>query len=591
METSQPRPTGSLKSLGQLWPLVTHYRVHISAAAIFLIISAAATLVLPIAVRQVIDQGFAAGQVEQINQWFWYLFAAASVMAFAGGLRFYFVSWLGQRIITDLRRKVYAQIMQLSPWFFETTKTGEVLSRLNTDTTLVESLVGSNISFVLRNMVMLLAAAVMLVVTSPKLAGYMSIMIPLIVVPILILGRRVRKHSRNAQDRIADFTAQGVETINAIQTVQAMAQELRETLRFEKAVENAFSANLRLIRANVILIVSVILLAFGGIVFVLWLGAQAVLSNNLTPGELGQFVLYALIVASAVGGLGEMWGSVQRAAGALERLLELLNTEPDIRTLEQPVDIAEVCPPGEPIEVRFNNVHFAYPSQADSPVLQQFDLSIQPGETIALVGPSGAGKSTLIQLLLRFYDPQSGTINVNNTNIRELDPTALRRHVALVPQDVVIFSDNIRENIRYGKPDATNAEVKAAARLAYADEFIDKMPDGYDTFLGERGQRLSGGQRQRIAIARAVLLDPPLLIMDEATSSLDAQSERHVQHAIETLRKNRSLLIIAHRLATIRQADRIVLLNNGTIEAIGKHDELIRKSELYAHLAALQFMQ
>ncbi|GAB4125205.1 MAG: ABC transporter ATP-binding protein/permease [Wenzhouxiangellaceae bacterium] len=590
------RPPGNWRNLKALLPLARPYRGKMILAGVFLLLSTMATLVLPVAVRQVIDEGFSASNIAGIDRWFWLLFVVVAILAVTGGLRYYFVSWLGQRLITDLRKRVYERVIRMSPSFFETTRTGEVLSRLNTDTTLVESLVGANVSFVLRNGLLFIASAVMLAVTSPKLAAIMGVMIPLTVLPVMLLGRRVRKLSRSGQDSVANFTAIGTETINAVQIVQSMAQEQRESERFDEATEQAFLVNRSRIRAGVLLIISVILLSFGGIVFVLWLGAHAVLEQRMTPGELGQFVLYALIAASAVGGLGEMWGSIQRAAGALERLLELLEASPDIFTPPQPQSLrvtgdAASDQRSDGIEVCFDQVSFAYPSAPERKVLDGLDFTIRRGETVALVGPSGAGKSTLIQLLLRFYDPSSGSILVNGKNLRELDLHELRSTISLVPQDTVIFSGDVRDNIRYGRPDATDAEILEAARMAHVDEFVRELSDGYDTFLGERGMRLSGGQRQRIAIARAVLMDPPLLLLDEATSSLDAESERQVQQAIESLRRQRSMLIIAHRLATVRMADRIVLLNRGVVEAIGSHDELIKTSSLYAHLAELQFMR
>lgn len=590
------RPPGNWRNLKALLPLARPYRSKMILAGLFLLLSTMATLVLPVAVRQVIDEGFSASNIAGIDRWFWLLFVVVAILAVTGGLRYYFVSWLGQRLITDLRKRVYERVIRMSPSFFETTRTGEVLSRLNTDTTLVESLVGANVSFVLRNGLLFIASAVMLAVTSPKLAAIMGVMIPLTVLPVMLLGRRVRKLSRSGQDSVANFTAIGTETINAVQIVQSMAQEQRESERFDEATEQAFLVNRSRIRAGVLLIISVILLSFGGIVFVLWLGAHAVLEQRMTPGELGQFVLYALIAASAVGGLGEMWGSIQRAAGALERLLELLQASPDIFTPPQPQSLRVTRDDvsgqrSDGIEVCFDQVSFAYPSAPERKVLDGLDFTIRRGETVALVGPSGAGKSTLIQLLLRFYDPSSGSILVNGNNLRELDLHELRSTISLVPQDTVIFSGDVRDNIRYGRPDATDTEILEAARMAHVDEFVRELEHGYDTFLGERGMRLSGGQRQRIAIARAVLMDPPLLLLDEATSSLDAESERQVQQAIESLRRQRSMLIIAHRLATVRMADRIVLLNRGVVEAIGSHDELIKASSLYAHLAELQFMR
>lgn len=584
------RKKGDFKDLSALLPLFKPYGKALLCAATFLLISGAAVLVLPVALRQVIDQGFGGADPAGIDRWFWLLFAVAALMAIAGGLRYYFVSWLGQRLVTDLRQQVYANVMRLDPIFFETTKTGEVVSRLNTDTTLVESLVGTNISLALRNALMLVGAGIMLVVTSPRLAAMMLILIPLIIVPIKYIGGYVRRLSKTGQDEIAEFTALGTETINAMSTVQEMVQEEHESQRFADAAEHAFVANRKRIIAQVVMIVTVIMLSFGSIVFILWRGAHAVLDGAMTAGELSQFVLYAVIAASSVGNLGEMWGSVQRAAGALERLFELLHAKPEILAPEVPkaLPISEQSADG--LEVRFEQVSFAYPARPETNVLDNLSFTIRSGETVALVGSSGAGKTTILQMLLRFYDPQQGRILVNGVDIRELDPQVLRKKLAVVPQDTVIFSGDVRSNICYGEPDATEQQLIQAAQQAYADEFVQELSDGYDTYLGERGQRLSGGQRQRIAIARAVLLNPPLLLLDEATSNLDAESERRVQQAIDELRSDRSMIIIAHRLATIRKADRILLLDKGKLQAQGSHEELLESSPLYAHLAGLQFL-
>jgi len=582
----EQRPNArNLSSLAALRPLVARYRWQIALAVGFLLISAAGALAVPAAVGQVIDRGFIAEDLRHIDRWFWLLFAAAAVMAIGGGLRFYWVSWLGQRVVADIRKAVFARILVMDPEFFAHTRTGEVLSRLNTDTTLIETLVGSTVSFGLRNVLMLVASSVALVLTAPKLAGVIGMLIVLVVLPVVMLGRWVRGFSRQAQDRIADISALGDEAINAVQTVQAFAQETRETRRFDQTVEPAVVANQRRILASTLLIVTVILMTFGVITFVLWLGARAVLSDSLSPGQLGQFVLYAAIAAGSTASLSEIWGQLQRAAGAMERLAELMQLRPRIATPSAP----ERLPDGA-VEIEFDRVDFAYPGRQDRKVLQELSLTIRRGETVALVGPSGAGKSTILQLLLRFYDPVAGSVRIGGVDLRRLDVQALRRAIGLVPQDVVVFSGSALENIAYGRPEAGVDELTRAAQAAHAQEFIEQLPDGYQTFLGERGMRLSGGQRQRIAIARALLKAPALLLLDEATASLDAHSERLVQEALDTLAQNRTVLVVAHRLATVRRADRILVIDQGRLVAEGTHDQLIQSNPLYARLAALQFL-
>ncbi len=575
----------NLKSLVSLWPYVARYRLAISLAVVFLTVAAAAALAIPMAVGQVIDRGFMAEDVAHINRWFWLLFVAAAVMAISGGLRYYWVSWLGQRVVADIRKAVYDRVMSMSPEFFGRTRTGEVLSRLNTDTTLVETMVGSSASFAIRNLLMLVASAVLLVITAPRLAGIIGILIPLIIVPVILIGRWVRRLSRSAQDRVADFSALGDETINAVSTVQSFAQERRESVRFGQAVEEAFSAARKRIRASTLLMVLVILITFGAITFVLWLGARAVLEGEMTPGVLSQFVLYAVIAASSMAALSELWGDIQRAAGAMERLSELLEVESAIQAPVNPRTI-----PDKPLDLVFESVSFAYPARPEMPVLQDLDLRINPGETVAIVGPSGAGKSTLFQLILRFFEPDRGCIRLGGVDLRDLDPAALREHLGVVPQDVVIFSGDAADNISYGRPEAEYREVEAAASAAHAREFIDRLPQGYRTPLGEKGVRLSGGQRQRIAIARALIKNPPLLLLDEATSSLDAESEVLVQQALDELSAERTVLVIAHRLATVRRADRILVLEDGKLVAEGDHEQLLETSPLYRRLARLQFM-
>jgi ATP-binding cassette subfamily B protein len=582
MQRPESRHFGSLRALN---PFIRRYRLQIGLAALFLVVSAAGTLAIPAAVGQVIDRGFMAEDLANINRWFWLLFLAATLMAVGGGLRFYWVSWLGQRVVADIRKAVYGRVLSMSPEFFSTTRTGEVLSRLNTDTTLVETLVGSTVSFGIRNLLMLVASAVALIVTAPSLAGVIGLLIVLIIAPVVLLGRWVRSLSRSAQDRVADFSAQGDETINAVQTVQAFAQEARERERFAQAVESAFEAARDRIRASTVLIVLVILLTFGAITFVLWLGARSVLTGEMSPGQLGQFVLYAAIAAGSTASLSEIWSQLQRAAGAMERLAELLEARPSIVDPESPLPL-----PDGPLGVAFEGVDFAYPARPDDRVLQGLDFEVSPGETVAIVGPSGAGKSTLFQLLLRFYDPDRGLVRIGGVDVRRLDLHTLRHRLGVVPQDVVMFSGSAADNIAYGVPEAEPKAVDAAARAAHADEFVRRWPDGYATFLGERGVRLSGGQRQRIAIARALIKRPPLLLLDEATASLDAESERLVQEALNEIGTDRTVLVIAHRLATVRRADRIIVLDQGRVVAQGRHDELVASNPLYARLARLQFL-
>ncbi len=572
-------------TLGALRPFLARYRWQIAMAALFLSISAAGALTIPFAVGQVIDRGFVAANLDHVNRWFWLLFAAAAVMAVGGGLRFYWVSWLGQRVVADIRKAVYARVLAMTPEFFARTRTGEVLSRLNTDTTLIETLVGSTVSFGIRNLLMLFASAIALAITAPSLAGVIALLIALIIVPVAVLGRWVRRLSRSAQDRIADISALGDEAINAVETVQAFAREAHETERFDAAVEQAVRANRARIAASTLLIVVVILLTFGAVTFVLWLGARAVLAETMTPGQLGQFVLYAVIAAGSTASLSEIWGQLQRAAGAMERLAELLALEPAITSPQQP----DAWPDG-PLSIRFEGVSFAYPERAEQPALEAVSFDVEPGETVALVGPSGAGKSTIFRLLLRFHDPDQGTIRIGEVDLRRLDLGALRRGLGLVPQDVAMFSGSAGENIAYGELSAPEPAIEQAAADAHADEFIDRWPERYATFLGERGQRLSGGQRQRIAIARALIKEPAVLLLDEATASLDAESERLVQDALDRVSKTRTVLVIAHRLATVRRADRILVLDRGRVVAQGSHDALMRDSELYARLARLQFL-
>jgi len=582
---------GSLAAFRGLLPFLKPYRNRFLVAGVALLVAAGATLAIPYAFKQMIDLGFGAGagvrSAAHVNQVFLALFAVATVLALATAARFYSVSWLGERVTADIRNAVYAHVVQQSPEFFETTKTGEVLSRLTTDTTLIQSVVGTSISMALRNVLLFLGGLVMLFVTSPKLSSIIIGLLILTVLPIVMFGRRVRKLSRDSQDRVADASAMAGEILNAMPTVQAFTHENLEAARFGATVEGAFSTAMRRIQARAFLTMLAIVLVFGTIVFVLWLGAHAVLEGSMTGGDLGQFILYASIVAGAIGALSEVMGEAQRAAGATERLLELLAVRSDIQNPAQPQTLPPRAANGAALTL--SDVQFSYPSRPDTLALDHVTLDIKPGETVAVVGPSGAGKTTLFQMLLRFYDPQSGAIRLDGTDIRLLDLHTLRAAIGIVPQDTVIFSADAMENIRYGRADATDQEVIQAARLAAAHEFIERLPNGYKSFLGERGVRLSGGQRQRIAIARALLKNPPLLLLDEATSALDAESERLVQGALEAAMVGRTTVIIAHRLATVQRADRIIVMEDGRIVETGTHQSLVALGGIYANLAALQF--
>jgi len=582
---------GALSALAGLFPFLRPYRRQFVFAGIALIVAACATLAIPYAFKQMIDLGFgaAAGErsIRHVDATFLALFGVATVLALATAARFYLVSWLGERVTADIRAAVYRHVVNQSPEFFETTQTGEVLSRITTDTTLIQSVVGTSISLALRNTLLFAGGLAMLFVTSAKLSSIILALLVLVIVPIVLFGRRVRTLSRDSQDRIADASAMAGEILNAMPTVQAFTHEHIESTRFGDSVESAFQTAMRRIRARAFLTMLAIVLVFGTIVFVLWLGAHAVLAGDMTGGDLGQFILYASIVAGAIGALSEVLGEAQRAAGATERLLELLAVRSPIQDPATPVALPARTAAGAALTL--TDVIFSYPSRPDSAALSHLSLDIRPGETVAVVGPSGAGKTTLFQLFLRFYDPQAGAIALDGVDIRDLALHDLRDAVGIVPQDTVIFSANAMDNIRYGRQDATDAEVIAAARLAAAHEFIERLPEGYQSFLGERGVRLSGGQRQRIAIARALLKNPPLLLLDEATSALDAESERLVQSALEAAMVGRTTVIIAHRLATVQRADRIVVMDDGRIVETGTHASLVAMKGIYANLAALQF--
>ena len=574
-----------LRPLLALWPFVARYRGHIAAAIAALVVASLATLIVPVAVRRMIDFGFSVERIGLIDQYFAVMILVVGLLAAASALRYYFVTVLGERVVADLRAAVFAHLTELSPAFFDTVKTGEIMSRLTADTTQIKAAVGTSVSVALRNLLLFLGSAAMMVVTSPRLSGFVLAAIPVIVLPLVAFGRMVRRRSRSAQDTLADASAYATELMGATRTLQAFTNERLATVRFGQAVEAAFAAARYSTRARALLTAIVIFLVFASVVVILWVGAQDVLAGRLTAGTLGQFVLYAVFAAGALGELSQVWGEISQAAGAAERLTELLAVEPAIVPPAQPVALP-MPPRGE---VVLERVSFVYPARPDGPVLDNVSFRVTPGEKVAIVGPSGAGKSTIFHLLLRFYDPTSGLITFDGVPLTAADPAELRRRIALVPQDVVVFGASVADNIRFGRPEADETEIKRAAELALADEFISRLPQGYDTPVGERGITLSGGQRQRIAIARAILRGAALLLLDEATSALDAENEQFVHEALEHLMQGRTTLVIAHRLATVLSCDRILVMDRGRIIEEGTHERLVAAGGLYARLARLQF--
>ena len=580
-------PSRNYRQLLALFRFAFPYRWQMAGATLALLVAAGTTLAMGRGLQLLIDQGFSTGDAGLLDRAVLILFGVSVLLAFGTFARFYLVSWVGERVVADIRRAVFDHIIGLSPGFFEVTRTGEVVSRLTTDTTLLQVVVGSSVSIALRNTLLIIGGMVMLFITSPKLTLLVLAVVPLVVAPIVLFGRKVRRLSRLSQDRVADVSAEASEALYGIRTVQAFAHEPHDRRRFAERTEDAFTTALSRIRWRAVLTGVVILLVFGSISVVLWIGGADVVAGRISAGQLSAFVFYAVVLAGALGAVSEVIGDLQRAAGAMERIAELLATEPVVLAPANPTPL----PSPSRGAVAFERVTFHYPSRPNTPALDDFTLDVKPGERVAIVGPSGAGKTTVMQLLLRFYDPEAGRIRFDGVDIRDLDPAQLRAAIGVVPQDPTIFAASARDNIRYARPDAGDAEVRAAAEAAHALDFLERLPQGLDTFLGERGVRLSGGQRQRIAIARAILRNPALLLLDEATSALDAESERIVQAALDEVMKERTTLVIAHRLATILKADRIVVLDKGRIDAIGTHAELIRAGGLYARLAALQFDQ
>ena len=575
----------SISALKMVLPYITPYRLQLGGAAVALLFAAATVLAMGAGLRLLIDEGFAAGNPLLLDRAVIVLVAVVVLLAGASYARFYLISWVGERVVADLRVAVFNHVIGLNLGFFETRSTGEILSRISTDTTLVQTVVGSSVSIALRNLLLFFGGMVMLLITSPKLTGLVLLVIPFVVIPIIVLGRKVRILSRNSQDRVADLGSHVEEILSGIRIVQAFSHEILDKIKFTQRVETAFDTAIERVRKRALLTAVVIAFIFGAVAIVLWIGGRDVLAGNISPGELSAFVFYAIVVAGSTGALSEVIGELQRAAGAMDRLNELLLVTSNIPIPLEPKSLPKKVTGA----IIFNKVNFYYPSRPDQLALNDFNLEIKSGETVAFVGPSGAGKTTVFQLLLRFYDPNDGTVKLEGVALNQTDPKIVRSQIGLVPQDGVIFSDNVIENIRYGRPESTEKEIKLAAESANALEFIEKLPNGFETNLGEKGVQLSGGQRQRLAIARALLRDPAVLLLDEATSALDAESERFVQRALDKIMVGRTTLIIAHRLATVLRADRIIVMAEGRAIASGSHEQLLKSCPLYARLAQLQF--